>query len=136
MESKIGRPNIFLVILRWLAVLPSSIGAFLLVATVLWFVQRFFSWGEGAWANFLDTIWNGFLGGLAWVFAGAYTAPVRSKFPVAIVLVILLAMAIGAMLLGIFVAPGKQEHGVAAVLQLVMAVIGGGVAVNGLKDES
>lgn len=136
MISQNERPNVLITILRWIAVLPASIAAFVAIATILWFVQRFFSWGEGAWANFFDTIWNGFLGGLAWVYAGAYTAPIRSKLPVAVVLAILLAMLIGAVFLGIYIAPGKQEHGVAAVLQLIMSMIGAGVAVHGLKDES
>ena len=137
MISQVDRPNVFVVILRWIAVLPASIAGFLAVATILWFLQRFFNWGMvSAWVNFIDTISNGFLGGLAWVYAGAYTAPIRSKRLVAIVLAILLAMIIGAMFLGIYAVPGKREHGVVTVVQLIMSMIGAGFAVHALKGES
>jgi len=130
------KQSLGILILRWFAVLPASIASLALIVTLLWVIQRYFSWGEGAIANFLDTVWNGFLGGLAWVYAGAYTAPIANKLPISIVLLVLLALFVGAMFLGLIASPTPLEHGgVAAVLQMVMLMVGSGTAVYQLKDE-
>lgn len=128
--------NIWLVVIRWIAVLPVSIISYIIITFVVSFVTNLISGGlRTSFSDFIDSAILGVGGGFAFVASGGTVAPIERKSRIALVLFALITLFSLSAIFGIGVPPGKNISGFMEFVSLVSVIGGAGFAVYSVSNK-